>query len=79
EQLFREQFQRVRIVLGDHWVDALHKEIEEEAKAGLTLKKDAFDWLLRYLYNVMSIFHEMQEYELADQMTAFYAQIRLAE
>ena len=79
EQLFREQFQRVRIVLGDHWVDALHKEIEEEAKAGLTLKKDAFDWLLRYLYNVMSIFHEMQENELADQMNAFYAQIRLAE
>ena len=79
EQLFREQFQRVRIVLGDHWVDALHKEIEEEMQAGITLKQDAFDWLLRYLYNVMSIFHEMQENELADQMNAFYAQIRLAE
>jgi hypothetical protein len=79
EQLFRQQVQRVRIVLGDHWVDALHKEIEEEMKEGVTLKKDAFDWLLRYLYNVMSIFHEMQEDELADQMNAFYAQMRLAE
>lgn len=79
EQLFREQVQRVRIVLGDHWVDALHKEIEEEMKEGVTLKKDAFDWLLRYMYNVMSIFHEMQEDELADQMNAFYAQMRLAE
>ena len=79
EQLFREQFQRVRIVLGDHWVDSLHKEIEEETKEGVTLKKDAFDWLVRYLYNVMSIFHEMQESELADQMNAFYAQMRLSE
>lgn len=79
EQLFREQFQRVRIVMGDHWVDVLHKEIEAEAQAGVTLKKDAFDWLLRYLYNVMSIFHEMQEIELADQINAFYSQIRFVE
>ena len=79
ENLFKEQIQRVHIVLGDNWIANFHKEIEREAAVGKSVKRDSFEWLLRYIHNVRSIFSEMQEVELAGQINEFYSQLRSVE
>jgi len=79
ESLFDEQIQRIHTVLGDNWVIHFHKEIEKEAELGETIKRDGFEWLLKYIYNVMNIFNEMQEDELAGLISKFYSQVRSGE
>lgn len=77
--LFRAQQERLRVVLGDNWLLRVQEVQEAEDALGATAGKDAFQWIVKYIYNAMNTFHKVGEEELGVFMNKIYLRLLLPE
>lgn len=77
--LFRNQQERLRVVLGDNWLLRIQETQRAEEALGSTASRDAFQWIVKYIYNAMNTFHEAGEEELGVFLNKIYLRLMLTE
>lgn len=79
KQLFQAQQERLQVVLGEGWLMREKETHEEEAAIGTSVRKDAFQGVVKYIYNAMNVFHAVEEEELGVFLNKIYLHLMMAE